>query len=182
MLVNAGAKVIKKGTVTSIADVSCTNGYTIYVFQGSLSPNDILLKYSGPTSKRIRTPKHVHWAVDLLLKKENKPLITNAFLIDVQNMWNSCSPLTGNSFSDINSFINGCFSSFKHSKYVSLDTFGEYPSDFLFVLLSLLAVQEKTNATANGTTAVMFGNVVSELLKSKLDIFKIMSTAGFGGR
>lgn len=182
MFINSGSKTIKKGTMTSIADVACTNGYVIHVFQGSLSPNDILLKYSGPNVRSVRTPKHVHWAVDLLLKKEHKPLLTDSFLRDVQKMWMSCSPLTGNSFFDISNYINNYYSSFSHSKYTALDSFGEYPSDFLFVLLSLLAVQEKTNATHNGTTAVMFGNVVSELLKTNLDIFKIMSTAGFGGR
>lgn len=182
MLIKTGSKSIKKGTVLSIADVACTNGYVIHIFQGSLSPNDILLKYSGPNVRSVRTPKHVHWAVDLLLKKENKPLLTDDFLRDVQKMWSSCFPLTGNSFIDIKNYVDSYYSSFNHSKYAALDSFGEYPSDFLFVLLSLLAVQEKTNATHNGTTAVMFGKVVAELLKTNLDIFKIMSTAGFGGR
>ena len=48
--------------------------------------------------------------------------------------------------------------------------------------MGLLAVQEKTNAVSNGTTAVMFGKIIDELLKPEIDIFRIMSTAGFGGR
>ena len=182
MLVNQGTKTIKKGTITSIADILCANGYSIHVFQGSLSPNDILLKYSGPNVRSTRTPKHVHWAVDLLLKKENKPLLTNSFLKIIQNVWLTCQPLNGNSFNDINTYVTNIFALFNQQRFLALDAYGEYPTEFLFVLMGLLAVQEKTNATANGTTAIMFGKVVSELLKTKLDIFKIMSTAGFGGR
>ena len=39
-------------------------------------------------------------------------------------------------------------------------------------------VQEKTNRA----DAYMFGRIIEELLKTDRDIFKIISTAGFGGR
>lgn len=182
MLINPGCKLIKRGTKKSIADIVCAGDYTIHVFQGSLSPNDILLKYSAPNVRSVRTPKHVHWAVDLLLKKEHSRSLTDSFLREIDSMWSSCVPLTGNALKDIEAYVGSYYKTFDYKKFLPLDAFGEYPCDFLFVLLSLLAVQEKTNATANGTTAVMFGKVVSELMKSDLDIFKIMSTAGFGGR
>lgn len=44
--------------------------------------------------------------------------------------------------------------------------------------MKLLAVQEKTNRA----DAYMFGNIIEELLNTDRDIFKIISTAGFGGR
>ena len=44
--------------------------------------------------------------------------------------------------------------------------------------MKLLPVQEKTNRP----DAYMFGDIIDELLKDELDIFKIVSTAGFGGR
>ena len=47
MLINNGTKKIKRGTLTSIADIQCSNNYNIHVFKGSLSPNDILLKYGA---------------------------------------------------------------------------------------------------------------------------------------
>lgn len=64
------------------------------------------------------------------------------------------------------------------AQYFPLNTFGEYNVEFLYVLMELLAVQEKTNRS----DAYMFGNIIEELLEADRDIFKIISTAGFGGR
>ncbi len=177
-----GKKTFKKGTVTAIAEIQCLNNYTIYVFKGTLSPNDILLKYTSPKNTRLRTPKHIHWAVDLLLKKTGNTLETNDFLLSLGKYWNSCTILPGNNFNDICNVVNSALSSITISKYSSLDSYGEYPTEFLFILMCLLAVQEKTNAVAGGTKAHMFNDVLTELAKNNLDIFKIMSTAGFGGR
>ena len=42
------------------------------VYQGSFSEYDLLVKYRQKDKNgkwtRIRTPKHIHWAVDLLIK------------------------------------------------------------------------------------------------------------------
>ena len=43
------------------------DNYILYVFQGTLSTFDIFLKYKKG-NLRIRTPKHIHWAVDVLVK------------------------------------------------------------------------------------------------------------------
>ena len=50
--------------------------------------------------------------------------------------------------------------------------------EFLYVLMELLAVQEKTNRA----DAYMFGSIIEQLLEVDRDIFKIVSTAGFRGR
>ena len=63
-------------------------------------------------------------------------------------------------------------------QYFALNTYGEYDVEFLYVLMELLAVQEKTNRA----DAYMFGKIIEELLEADRDIFKIISTAGFGGR
>ena len=181
MILNHGNKVIKKGTMKSIVDISCEN-YVLHVFQGNLSPYDILLKYSSNRSKQPRTPKHIHWTVDLLLKKENDPKLTTSFLFLIKDIWNSCSIINDNSYETIKSLVNDLCDRYSIKKYEKLNNYGEYPVEFLFVLMSLLAVQEKTNATHNGTKAFMFGKIIDELLKEQIDIFRIMSTAGFGGR
>ena len=181
MIIQVGTKTINKGTQTSIADVICGH-YIIHVFQGSLSPHDILLKYKGPFSNRIRTPKHVHWVVDLLLKKEHDATNTNIFLNKIQTIWHNSLPLTNNTFNDINTLLTNLHTAHNFQSSVVLDAYGEYPTEFLYALLSLLIVQEKTNATANGTQAVMFGQILQGLAANNLDIFKILSTAGFGGR
>ena len=182
MNIISGTKKIKNGTVTAIAEIQCANNYTIHVFRGSLSPNDILLKYTSPKNTRLRTPKHIHWAVDLLLKKSGDQTTTNLFLSSLATYWSNCTILRGNAFSDISNVVTTAMSLISIGTFTTLDSYGEYPTEFLFSLMSLLAVQEKTNATYAGTTAHMFSDVLVELAKSNLDIFKIMSTAGFSGR
>lgn len=185
MVVNRGRKTVTNRKthelMTSIVDVFCS-GYILHVFQGTLSPYDILLKYSSSKTKQPRTPKHIHWSVDLLLKKENDPVLTSEYLKLIKEVWIDSDVINDNSFETIDSLLNKLIKKYSLAKYESLNYYGEYPVEFLFVLMSLLAIQEKTNATHNGTTAVMFGKIIDELLKSDIDIFKLMSTAGFGGR
>lgn len=184
MIINTGKKKrkIKGKTQPAIAEIQCSNNYAIHVFQGSLSRNDILITYTSPKNTKLRTPKHIHWAVDLLLKKSGDSRTTNKFLASLGSYWNSCGVLPGTSLTDIQNVVNNAVSSVSIGTYQSLDCFGEYPTDFLFVLMCLLAVQEKTNANAYNTTAHMFNDVLVELQKQNLDIFKIMSTAGYRGR
>ncbi len=59
-----------------------------------------------------------------------------------------------------------------------MNVYGEYDVEFLYVLMELLAVQEKTNRA----DAYMFGSIIEQLLEVDRDIFKIVSTAGFRGR
>ncbi len=55
---------------------------------------------------------------------------------------------------------------------------GEYPIDFVLILLLLLMIQEKTNRA----DAYMFKHILDELLKDNMDIFSIVSTSTFRGR
>ena len=48
-----GTKKIKNKTITAIAELQCSNNYSIHVFKGSLSPNDILLKYTSSKNNRF---------------------------------------------------------------------------------------------------------------------------------
>ncbi len=173
MHIEKGTKKIKKNTLTAIAEIDI-NDYRIFVFQGSLSENDFLIKYSK-SGTRIRTPKHIHWVTDILMKLQGNPQLTKSFLQTMKNYWDNCEPLQNNDFESIKEIVNCEFDS---SIYRDLNNYGEYDIEFVFSLIRLLSVQEKTNRE----DAYMFGNILNELLKDSLDIFKIVSTAGFGGR
>ena len=75
MKINQASRTIyvkNRGQVTPIAELELDDETIIYVLPGSRGqrPNcDILIKYKKK-DKHIRTPKHVHWAVDLLIKKQ----------------------------------------------------------------------------------------------------------------
>ena len=56
--------------------------YIIGIYQGSLSEFDILIKYRqklGDRWSRIRTPKHIHWAVEVLIKLHEDKQKTQEF-------------------------------------------------------------------------------------------------------
>ena len=60
------------GGKTPLAEFPVNGTFYVAIYQGSLSQYDVLIKYrqleNGKWS-RIRTPKHIHWAVDILIKQ-----------------------------------------------------------------------------------------------------------------
>lgn len=151
--------------------------YIIFVFPGSLSQFDILIKYKKD-GKRPRTPKHIHWAVDVLMKMQGNEELTKQYLQTIQRYWNTCAPLSNNDFDTLKTLIEDGEKEIELEKYFALNAFGEYDIEFLYILMELLAVQEKTNRA----DAYMFGSIIEELLEPDKDIFTIISTAGFGRR
>ncbi|HHU21009.1 MAG TPA: hypothetical protein GXZ51_00995 [Acholeplasma sp.] len=153
------------------------NDYIIYVFQGTLSEFDIFVKYRKNNS-RIRTPKHIHWVVDILMKMQQGRELTISFLKLIQNYWNTATGLAANDHRTLKAIINSEMGLEKMSQYSILNNYGEYSVEFLYVLMHLLILQEKTNRS----DAYMFGNVLSKLLEDELDIFSIVSAADHTGR
>ncbi len=176
MLIRRGTQTIKSGTQRAIIEF-VFNDYIIFVFQGGLSQYDILIKYRKDGT-RIRTPQHIHWAVDILMKMQGNEILAREYLTAIQDCWNTCKPLQDNSYETLKTLIEDGENSINISQYTPLNSYGEYDVEFLYVLMELLAVQEKTNRP----DAYMFGKIISELLEADRDLFKIMSTAGFGGR
>lgn len=173
MNIEKGTKKIKNNTITAIAELEIKD-YRVYVFPGSLSENDFLIKYSK-AGTRMRTPKHIHWVTDILMKLQGNPKLTKSFLQLMKTYWDNCKPLQNNDFESIKKIVECEFNS---NEYADLNRYGEYDIEFVFSLIRLLSVQEKTNRS----DAYMFGNILNELLKDSLDIFKIISTAGFSRR
>lgn len=176
MDIRNGTQLIENGTKKAIIEFVFTD-YIIYVFQGNLSQFDIVIKYKKD-GKRIRTPKHIHWVVDILMKMQGDEELTKKYLLAIQNCWNTCVPLSNNDFETLKNLIENGEKDIEIEQYFNLNAFGEYDVEFLYVLMELLAVQEKTNRA----DAYMFGKIIEELLEADRDIFKIISTAGFGGR
>ncbi len=176
MDIREGTQLIENGTKKAIIEFVFTD-YIIYVFQGNLSQFDIVIKYKKD-GKRIRTPKHIHWVVDILMKMQGNEELTKKYLLAIQNCWNTCVPLSNNDFETLKDLIENGEKDIEIEQYFDLNAFGEYDVEFLYVLMELLAVQEKTNRA----DVYMFGKIIEELLEADRDIFKIISTAGFGGR
>ena len=83
MEIKRGNKFIENDTKQAIIEFVFTN-YIIYVFQGNLSQFDIVIKYKKDGT-RIRTPKHIHWVVDVLMKMQGNEILTKRYLLAIQN-------------------------------------------------------------------------------------------------
>jgi hypothetical protein len=165
--------------ITSILDIDFGNGLWIYVFPGQISQNDIWIKFRNfniPKSK-IRTPTHIHWAVDILIKKFSNRNLTDAFLNDMLNRWHQITPLPNRQMQTILRNLAYSQNTQFIARYQPLSAAGFFTIEFLTHLMELLMLQEKTN----NPQAYMFKNVVNELL-SYTDLYKILSTAGYRGK
>lgn len=154
--------------------------FYIGIYQGSLSPYDIIIRYRQKENgiwSRPRTPKHVHWAVDILIKQYQDSQTTDKLLVFLTNLWDKqISPWTTEEerllfidperlMADVNK---------EAPAYSALAQKGEYSIKFLILLAKLLMAQEKTNRN----DAYMFRSLL-EQLRNHENIFRIISTATF---
>lgn len=174
----------QKITMTSngqdpLYEIPVNGSYMLGIYKGKLSDFDILLKYrqkEGDGWSRIRTPKHIHWAVDMMIKHYSEPHETDVLLDSLINLWEQTTPLKSKEdqekllspdklLPEVNS---------EAQKYNKLAGKGEYSVKFLILLAKLLMVQEKTNRN----DAYMFRDLLEKLRKHN-NIFEIVSTATF---
>lgn len=159
--------------------VPVNNSYILAVYQGGISEYDLLLKYRqiqpDGSWTRIRTPKHIHWAVDILIKMHENENETKRFLDFLLDYWRvDVKPLRSDADRDALLNVEVLLREVEQEavNYPELSNKGEYSVKFLILIAKLLMVQEKTNRE----DAYMFGQVLESLKESK-DIFKIVSTA-----
>lgn len=162
-----------------LAEFPVNGSYIIGIYQGTISDFDILIKYrqlENGVWSRIRTPKHIHWAVDILIKHYSDLETTDRLLDFLLMLWNRTTPLrteeermlllrTDALLEEVN---------MEAANYTSLANLGEYSVKFLILLARLLMVQEKTNRN----DAYMFKTLL-EQLREHNDIFRIVSTATY---
>lgn len=152
----------------------------IAFYKGSFSEFDILIKYRQKLKdgkwSAIRTPKHIHWAVDILLKMQTYKELTTEFLDFFIDIWNSTKPLTNENERqslDLEELLN--LNNEEIELFKDLSKRGQYSVRFLILLAKLLMIQEKTNRE----DAYMFRKVLDGL-KNGGDLFSILSVATLG--
>lgn len=158
------------------------DGLRVALFSGDISEFDIVIKYRQQRRdggwSRIRTPKHIHWAVDVLIKMHADPDKTKRFLGFLIRMWNETAGLKTGEERDnlsIESLLDSCRDECK--RYETLGKSGEYSIRFLILLAKLLMIQEKTNRQ----DAYFFGRLL-EKLQAGEDLFQIISVATHRGK
>lgn len=176
-------KTMTRGKLVPLWAERINGKYIIAVYQGNLSKYDILIKYrqleNGKWSA-IRTPKHIHWAVDILIKMYQDKEKTQSFLNLLIDIWNKTEPIKSNEGRQEILNLDYLLKDFEknYSEYLTLNNDGEYSIKFLIVLAKLLMLQEKTNRE----DAYMFKKLLETLKNCDGSIWKMVSTATFRGR
>ncbi len=150
----------------------------IGVYQGNKCEFDIIVKHKTLKDgnwTRLRQPNHLQWAVDLIVKKSHKKRLTYRFIKKLIELWKEIHGAT--SSEERNDFLNS--SNIKKglsslSDLLKLNEYGEYDIETLFILMKLLAFQEKTNRK----DAHVFFDVLNAILENKAN-YQIISKAIF---
>ena len=86
----------KKGGVlfSPINHWDLDDGNIVLIYQGSRGENpdlDFIIKYKAP-NKRLRTPSHTHWIVDLIIKSELDPNTVCEFINEWIELYDLIEP------------------------------------------------------------------------------------------
>jgi hypothetical protein len=162
--------------LTAFKEIKLNNGIVIGVFQGSYGSHpdlDIIIKYKEP-EKRVRTPKHIHWAIDLLIKKEHDRELTIEFIKYLSDMWEKIKPFTTK---EEQQRCELRFTDLQHlKKYEALNKYGEYSVEFIGHVIELMMLEEKTG----DHDAFMFKGVLDALYRGA-EIYQVVQKATFRG-
>lgn len=163
----------------SIKEISLCDGTVIEVFEGDrgfIKDHDILIKYQEK-GKRLRTPKHIHWVIDLLIKKEHNRELTLNFMKYLRGMYDKVGAFT--SKEDRKNCELKETTEEKLKEFGELNDYGEYKVDFIGHLIELMIKMEKN--TPPEKPARVFKELMDAMIEEK-EIFVIVSKATQVGR
>lgn len=167
-----------KGTKSkSFKEFYLSNGTVMGVFQGSRGENpdlDIIIKYQEMKC-RVRTPQHIHWVIDILIKKQHNKELTLKFVRYLRDMWENVEPFRNKEQQQKCELTQTTTEKLK--EFETLNKYGEYPVEFIGHLIELMMKMEKTGLDR----AFMFKDLLDAIIQEK-DIFHIVAKATHNGR
>jgi hypothetical protein len=144
---------------------------TIAIYQGVRGENpdlDFIVKYKEE-GKRLRTPSHTHWIVDLLVKCEyNKTIVLN-YVNDLIELYDNTVPVS--SVQERDEYVLR-HHTVANDKYNVLNQHGYYSVSTLTAFIELFSICEKQT-----TGAFMFRGLltlVKEYCEGKKDFYQIV--------
>lgn len=149
----------------SIREFDVDGGETIIaIFQGNRGQHpalDIIVKYRQ-MGKRLRTPQHLYWAIDLLIKKQHDEPLTNTFVKYLINLYDIVEAFRSEGDRLERPLISEA-NQRDLEMFNPLNAFGEYSIEFTCYILELIAIQEKTG----NPNELMFRDVLSTILEGR---------------
>lgn len=162
----------KKGVTHSpIKHWKTDNVTEVAIYQGERGENpeiDFIVKYKEE-GKRLRTPSHTHWIVDLLVKSEVSKDNLLLFVNDMIKIYDEATPFK--SVEDRNKYVLK-YPTQMVSKHFILQGHGYYTIQTLTAFIELFSLCEKQS-----TGAFMFRGLltlVKEYCEGKKDFYQIV--------
>ncbi len=165
---------IKPPRKYAIKEITLSDGTIIGIFEGDrgyIKDHDIIIKYQE-NGKRIRTPKHIHWVIDLLIKKQHKPELTLEFIKYLRDIYDKVEGFK--SKEDRAKFFLKETTKEKLKPFEELNKHGEYKVEFIGHLIELMIKMEKN--TPPNKPARVFKELIDAMIQEK-EIFVIVSKA-----
>ncbi len=166
---------IKNGPrVESLKQFELDDGTIVAMFQGFRGENpdlDFIVKYKEP-GKRLRTPSHTHWIVDLVIKGEIHQLTTLSLVESLIKIYEDIEPFNTVEERDdyklqyVDNLVN---------TYSELDSVGALSIELIGTLVELFCKCEKQT-----TGAFMFKGMLElckEYLEGKKDYYQVIGTS-----
>lgn len=141
------------------------------IYQGNRGKNpdlDFIVKYKEE-GKRLRTPSHTHWIVDLLVKSEKNKGMVRDFVVDMIEIYNQVQPFQTTQQRDEYELV---YPKLMSEKYQEINESGYYKIDTLTTLIELFSMCEKQT-----TGAFMFLNLlklIQEYTEGEKDFYQIV--------
>jgi hypothetical protein len=158
----------------AIKEIPLSDGTVIGIFEGDrgyIKDHDIIIKYKE-NGKQIRTPKHIHWVIDLLIKKEHNRELTLNFMKYLREMYDQVEGFC--SKEDRAECILNETTKTKLEPFEKLNDYGEYKVEFIGHLIELMIKMEKN--TSPEKPARVFKELIDAMIQEK-EIFVIVSKA-----
>lgn len=143
----------------------------IAIYQGERGENpelDFIVKYKEE-NKRLRTPSHTHWIVDLLVKSEASKESLLSYVNDMIEIYDNTTPF--NSIEERSSYMLR-YPNQLVTKHATLQGHGYYSLETLTAFIELFSICEKQS-----TGAFMFRGLltlVKEYCEGKKDFYQIV--------
>jgi hypothetical protein len=157
------------------------DGTVVAIYQGFRSSNpelDFIVKYKEP-NKRLRTPSHTHWVVDLVIKGEVLPELTLELVNELLNIYDSVSAFTDPSQRDEYDLIyptlltHPLVGPVHH--YSALDNVGGLSIQLIMTLVELFSRCEKNNEGAFMFRGML--HLCKQYLEGEKDYYQIIGTS-----
>jgi hypothetical protein len=141
------------------------------IYQGSRGERpdlDFILKYKQE-GKRLRTPSHTHWIVDLLVKAESNKELLLSYVNNLIEIYDNTNPFTS---VEERSNYELKYVNIMNLRYNDLNAHGYYSIGTLTAFIELFSLCEKQS-----TGAFMFRGLltlVKEYCEGKKDFYQIV--------